>query len=172
MAVTPQFVSLLTAYQSRLYAYILCVVGDPAAAEELLQQTNLVACQKADRFEPGTDFEAWVMTIARFEIKAHRSRAGRERLIFSEAALRQLEAAAQRIPKVLDQRMELLHECFKTLSERQRQLIRQRYENDQPVGRIAESSGQSPSVIAQALYRARRALVRCMRSRLSKGQAS
>ena len=80
MSHTPHFITLLTGYQNRLYAYILSMLGDPAAAEDVLQQANLVIWSKADSFEPGSDFEAWVMTIARFEVKAYRTKVGRDRL--------------------------------------------------------------------------------------------
>ena len=172
MRQSPQFISLLTAYQNRLYAYILSLLGDPAAAEEVLQQANLVIWEKADDFEPGSDFEAWVMTIARFEVKAWRTRVSRDRLVFTDAAFARLETAAQQLPAMLEQRIALLHDCFGRLSDRQRQLIQQRYENNQSLDELSRRSGESRSVIAQALYRARLALVRCMQRKVNGEGAS
>jgi RNA polymerase sigma-70 factor (ECF subfamily) len=166
MTQSPQFISLLTAYQNRLYAYILSLLGDPAAAEEVLQQANLVIWEKADDFEPGSDFEAWVMTIARFEVKAWRARVNRDRLVFSEAAFARLETAARHLPAALERRIAILHDCFGQLTDRQRQLIQQRYQNNQSLDDLARGRGESRSVIAQALYRARLALVRCMQRKI------
>ncbi|MBI1367691.1 MAG: sigma-70 family RNA polymerase sigma factor [Planctomycetes bacterium] len=168
----PRFISLLTAYQNRLYAYILSLLADPAAAEEVLGQANLVIWEKADQFEPGTDFEAWVMTIARFQVRAWRTRAGRDRLVFSDDVADRIEAAAADLPAALDARMELLHDCFKQLSARQTELVEQRYAQNRTLEQIAHAAGESKSVIAQALYRARLALVRCMRRKLADGGAA
>ncbi|NLF07145.1 MAG: RNA polymerase subunit sigma-70, partial [Pirellulaceae bacterium] len=54
-----QFVRDLTDHQSRMYAYIMAVLGDPNAAGDVLQDANVAIWRKADEFVEGTDFWAW-----------------------------------------------------------------------------------------------------------------
>jgi RNA polymerase sigma-70 factor (ECF subfamily) len=46
-----------------LYRTALRLTRDPAAAEDLVQDTYLKAFRAADRFEPGTNLRAWLFTI-------------------------------------------------------------------------------------------------------------
>ena len=80
------FLKLYTGCQSRLYAFILTLVGNPDQASEVLQETNLVLWQKAEQFEIGTNFMAWALKVARFQVMAFRKKQSRDRLVFSEAA--------------------------------------------------------------------------------------
>ena len=57
--------ALLARYQNRLYRYLLRMVRDPAAAEDLFQQTWLRVAQNIRRFDPRHNFEAWFFRIAR-----------------------------------------------------------------------------------------------------------
>ncbi len=41
----------ITAIQNRLHAYILSLLADPVAAQDVLQETNLVLIRKADDFQ-------------------------------------------------------------------------------------------------------------------------
>ena len=49
---TGDYVQLLTGAQSRLYAYICCLVGESAAARDVLQETNLALWDKAGEYDP------------------------------------------------------------------------------------------------------------------------
>src|SRR5829696_6880439 len=46
-----------------LRAFALSLVGDRDRADDLVQDTLLRALQKQDRFEPGTNVQAWLFTI-------------------------------------------------------------------------------------------------------------
>ena len=59
-----QLVALMTQHQRRIFSYIYTLVPDRYDAEDLLQETSLVICEKFDEFKPGTDFVAWACQIA------------------------------------------------------------------------------------------------------------
>ena len=63
-----EFVSLLTASQRRLYAFICTLVIDRTDADEVLQETNLALWEQAERFEAGTDFVAWACRVAHYKV--------------------------------------------------------------------------------------------------------
>ena len=61
---TPEFIALLTSNQSRLYAYVLSLVGDRQQAQDVMQETNIVLWRKASQFTLGTNFGAWMLKVA------------------------------------------------------------------------------------------------------------
>ena len=48
----------LEAIQNRLHAYILSLLADPVAAQDVSQETNLVLIRKADDFQSDASFES------------------------------------------------------------------------------------------------------------------
>src|SRR4051812_44356366 len=55
----------LLAMTPNLRAFALSLVGDRDRADDLVQDTLLRALQKRDRFEPGTQLQAWLFTLMR-----------------------------------------------------------------------------------------------------------
>jgi len=71
------FARLITACQSRLYAYICAMVPDAEKAHDILQQANLVMLRKSDQYSRDQDFVAWACKVAYYEVlAARRDRAG------------------------------------------------------------------------------------------------
>lgn len=160
------FVTHLTGSQSRLYTYILSLTADPDLAGDVLQETNIVIWKKATEFEPGSNFSAWAMRIAHFQVLAARQRLARDRLTFNDDMLDNLAADAAAVTGNLDERLRALHHCMATLTPRHRELIERRYTAAESVQDIADDSDLKPNAVAQALHRARLALMRCIESRL------
>ena len=156
--------------QGRLYAFILSLVFDSEHAAEVLQETNLVLWRKSDQFEMGTNFPAWALKIARFQVMAHRQRMGRDRHVFDEQAVANVTDAFQRNVDVLDDRMAALGDCLDRLPDDGRRLIRQRYADGLPVKRIAAQLGHSAGRVAVRLHRLRAALMDCIRQRELEGR--
>jgi RNA polymerase sigma-70 factor (ECF subfamily) len=51
-------------YQHRLYRYLLRLVREPAAADDLFQQTWLHAAGQIHRYDPRRSFDTWLFAIA------------------------------------------------------------------------------------------------------------
>lgn len=166
------FITQLTSNQNRLFAYILSLLGDPAAADDVLQSVNLVLWREADQWNPQSSFMAWATTVARFEVLTWRKKAAREWLVFSDETLGLIEAASAARSDEFESRHAALVDCLRELSTRLRELLRQRYADETPVNVIAERVQAKPNAIAQALHRARQSLARCMHRKLSLEGAS
>ena len=82
-----QLMLLLTQHQRRIFAYLYTLVPDRHDAEDLLQETNLIICEKFAEFEPGTDFVAWACQIAWWQIRAARQKFARSKVIFDDTLL-------------------------------------------------------------------------------------
>lgn len=55
---------LLNTYYAPLYHLAFSILDDPAAADDIVQETLLTALNKIERYEPGTDLKAWLNRIA------------------------------------------------------------------------------------------------------------
>src|SRR5688572_14087827 len=82
-----QFVERLTAAQSALYGSIHALLAGATDAADVLQETNRVLWRKATTYDLARPFLPWALTVARFEVLAHRKRQSRDRLIFDDDLL-------------------------------------------------------------------------------------
>jgi len=155
--------------QRWLTAYVLAQIGDPTAADDLVQDVFSIAFEKRGTFEPGTNFGAWLRSIARNLVLRHYEKRARRPVVASDEAvarLDQLAAAAEDRavdPAWTQSRTELLRECLKELTERARRLVRERYGMGRSPAAVSASTGQSVSAVNVALFRARAALAKCLR---------
>jgi RNA polymerase sigma-70 factor (ECF subfamily) len=62
----------------RLRAFAISLAHDVTRADDLVQETILKAWNAADRFEPGTNLDAWLFTILRNQFLTGRRKAKRE----------------------------------------------------------------------------------------------
>src|SRR3974390_2916858 len=79
-----ELVALLTQHQRRIFSYIYTLVPDRPDAEDLLQETNLIICEKFDEFEQGTDFAAWACQIAYWRVRYSRQKFARSKVVFDQ----------------------------------------------------------------------------------------
>ncbi len=161
-----EFVQLFTHHQRRLFLYILSQIANPVEAEEVLQETNVVIWRKYSRFEPGTNFLAWVSQIANFEVMKYRTRRRREKLVFSDDFLQAVAQTSLERSEELESRRAALAECLKKLRPKDRELIQQRYAPGERGIHLAEQIGRPVNSVYQSLGRIRRALLECIERRM------
>lgn len=158
---------MLTRYQRRLFLHILAQVPYPVDADEILQETSIIAWDKFQQFRPGTNFLAWVSQIATFEIMKYRSRRRRERLQFSEEFLEAVAQESIAREDTLEARRAALVHCIQKLRERDRQLIQQRYSPGESGKGLAETVGRPANSVYQSLGRIRRTLLECINRQMA-----
>jgi len=162
-----EFVQLLTSHQSRLYAYILSLVGNPTLADDVLQETNTVLWEKASDFTPGTNFVAWMMKVAFLQVMAQRQRKNREKIMFDSEMINDMAQQASKHLESSDVRQRALQQCLEKLGPRHQDLVRRRYSAGASLQSIADDVGQSSESIKQALFRARSSLIECVKRTLA-----
>ena len=101
----------LTALQRSLYAYILTLLPNRTDAEDVLQETNLILCRKANEYDPEGHFQGWAFQIARYQVMAHITKSKRNRLQFSTDIIETL-AAEQIDTKKLALSQKALQLCY------------------------------------------------------------
>ena len=166
-----QYFLAVTAIQNRLHAFILSLLADPVAAQDVLQETNLVLIRKADDFQIDASFESWAYNTARFQVLAHLRDRKRDRLVLHEAFAEKLAPVAEVMAEATERRVQLLGGCVERLSEEQQSLLHKRYGREASITTLAEDHGKTPSAMKQVLYRIRNLLAACVEERLAEGAA-
>jgi RNA polymerase sigma-70 factor (ECF subfamily) len=92
--------------------------------------------------------------------------AKRDRLIFDQQLIDELGIEAETLSAEIDDRRRALRLCMVRLGERERKLLRCRYELEWSIKRIAGELGLSPGAVATSLYRIRNELLLCIEKKL------
>lgn len=156
------FVELLTLHQRRLYGFIYTLVSNPADAEDLLQQTNLVLWQKFHEFDLDRSFPAWACGIAHFLVLNYLKEKRRSHVVFSDELITRLaetrctEEDANLVDPVN------LAGCIEALSEPDRKLIELCYTATDSIKAAASALGRPAASVYVSLVRVRRLLMECL----------
>jgi RNA polymerase sigma-70 factor (ECF subfamily) len=164
-----QLMALMTRHQRRIFSYIYTLVPSRSDADDLLQETSLVICEKFDDFEPGTDFVAWAGQIAYWQVRYFRQKFARGKVLFNQDVLDAVAKTADKMTGELDQRQEALAGCLEKLPARDRQFVLTRYEQGSGVREAARQSGRSMAAAYKALTRIRKLLYDCVTNQLAGG---
>jgi RNA polymerase sigma-70 factor (ECF subfamily) len=156
------FVRLMTEHQGRLFAYVFSLLGNPDAANDVLQEINIVLWRDGREFLPGSNFKAWAFRIAHFQVMAWRQRQIRDRLVFEDDMLEVLATGARECDDMFDRRQERLTGCLEKLTPEHRELIRKRYAEGTPLQSIASERGTTANAVMQTLFRIRQRLMLCV----------
>jgi RNA polymerase sigma-70 factor (ECF subfamily) len=152
----------MTEFQPRLYGYILSLAGTPDAANDVLQDVNIVLWKQSSQFEPGSNFKAWSFRIAHFQYMAYRQKRLREKVLFSDDLIAKLATDAKEVDDSFERRAMLLERCLERMPARSREMIRLRYADELNVSQMAEKLQRKSNAIYQTLFRARRWLIDCV----------
>lgn len=160
------FSRLLVANQRRLYGFILTLVHDRAAADDILQDVSSLLWQKFDKFEPGTDFAAWGMAVSRLTILNWRRKQKRVPLPLDDQQFALLADEAVAVSCQHEARQVALGECLKKIDASGRELLASRFEMSQSVTSIAEQLGRSRVAIYKRLNRIQSLLLDCINEKV------
>lgn len=165
---TAVFVRLLRKSDRQLATYVHASLANWSDAEDVLQQVRVSLWERFDRFELGTDFNAWAFTTARYAILNHLANKSRDRLLFAPEVLEWLVVDMTSSPAICDIRLEILPHCISKLSEKQRYLLLLCYESDFTMKEVATLLGRSTNATYIAVSRARKSLRKCIERQLAK----
>ena len=157
------FVKLLTANYARIYAYIISLVPNDTDADDLMQETAAVMWENFSRFEPGTNFVSWAVTIAKFQILKYRKKHQRSRVFLSDQAYDLLISETEKIQEESQDRLQALRGCLKKLSHKDQQFVRMRYYEGASARIVAQETGTSIDAVYRYSARLNDLLLGCMR---------
>jgi len=154
------FIRLWSLHSPRVHAFALAALCEQHAADDVLQETGVVAWERFSEFAQGTDFLAWVMAIARLRI--HEIRRRSKRFVLADEVIESLADDTVQFSSELSHQFELLKSCLKQLSEPDQLLIRLRYGEGRDVASIAVAMNRTKWTVYKMLGRVHEALLRCV----------
>ncbi|MDP3849126.1 MAG: sigma-70 family RNA polymerase sigma factor [Luteolibacter sp.] len=148
---------------------VLALWPDFDGANDIVQETFLTVNRRAASFKLGTDFTAWVASIARFKIKEAWASKYRSFEILSPKIV---DSLISTMPGESDRQLELsaLKECMERLSPKAGAIVEMRYEQSHSLKEIGDRIGWTAGSVHVALSRARMLLRDCVHAKLAKAQ--
>lgn len=156
-------------HRQALLAYAYTCSRDLHLAEDIAQETLLIALRKREHYFPDADFGAWLIAIARNVWFRERERRG-----IADRASRYLhdhadELFEQRAYEQVswEQERSALRRCLDKLGEDDRGLILAHFTTGQKYQEIAERLSRTLSWVKVRMFRVRAALLGCVKQRMA-----
>src|SRR6476659_3998635 len=99
-----RLVALMKRHQRQIFSYIYVLVPNRSDAEDLLQETSLVICEKFNDFREGTDFVAWACQIAYWRVRYSRQKYARSKIVFDQEIVDVVAKTASSMSDEMDER--------------------------------------------------------------------
>jgi RNA polymerase sigma-70 factor, ECF subfamily len=119
------FDALFDRHYGVVYRFARTMLGNDAAAEEVLQETFLAVARAADRYDPRGQFRTWLLRIVRNRclnrIESERTRRAMTQATGLEAATSDGPAPPERMES--DERLARVRAALATLPDRQREAL-------------------------------------------------
>lgn len=162
------FARLFAQHDRWLFAYLVSLLGNSAAAEEVFQEVCVVLWREHEKFQMGTDFVKWVSVVAHHQVQRYRRERRRTGPQLSDAVVDLLAQDAVERVDLLESRRDALRGCLKKLSDTDRLLVEQCYGDSRETFKTAaERLGRPTNTVYKALLRIRRSLLECIERTLA-----
>jgi len=153
-------------FEQPLRAWLASQAMPGVDVDEVAQRAFVAAFARLNEYEPGTNFSAWLFTIARYQLRTETTRLRRVADYHTRYApdllQRELERRADQPPEVVLARLDHLRECLKSLGSHLRQFITWRYEEEISLEEMANRSGRSVAAVKKQLFLVRKKLQECI----------
>ena len=165
------FEVLAKQHEQMLMAYLWSLLNDHKLAEDVAQQTLLIAYRKIDSLRDPAAFPAWLRGIARLEALAA-MRGQRREVPVDPAVLQQMDEAYRQFEEhypaeTWEERFHLVEECYDRLPETLQTVCRLHYFEDRKAWQIAETLAVNLNAVLKRLERARSAIRDCVQARMA-----
>jgi RNA polymerase sigma-70 factor (ECF subfamily) len=152
------FEALFRQHQREVYAWIVRIVRDSGAAEDLTVETFWRIYRARERFQPAGNFRAWARRIATNAALDHLRRARPETELTENFA-----APPGANPAIRGETRQQIKEAFVSLPAKYRLVATLALVEDESYNNIAEALGISVALVKVRVYRA----VRMLRKKLN-----
>ncbi len=162
-----EFVTLLTAQQARIYAYILSLAPNFNDADDILQDTTKLMWEKFDDFVLGTDFLAWGKKIAYYQIMDYyRNKRKNDMFCYDENLIGKLDQNSKTLSDSPRDYQAYLNDCLKKLKQQDRTLLKLRYFENHKAQELASRFSCSVQYIYRNISRIHQLLLACIKKQV------
>ncbi len=148
--------------------YVFFLLPRQADAEDVMQEVSIQLWRKLDEFDPEQPFVPWAIRFAYLEILKSRQRQARERVLFSEELVAQLNATIAEESPLLEVRRRALDSCLSKLSDGDRALLLDRYGQHGAVQQHAVRAGLDVRRLYYIVEKLRGRLLGCIEAALAR----
>lgn len=168
---TVAFEIVLRHFERPLRAWLAAHVPLGVDVDEIAQRSFVAAFSRLDEYEAGTNFGAWLFTIARYQMRTETTRLRRIADYHSrygpDLLQRELDRRCDDSPEMWTTRLEYLQSCLESLSDHLRQFVTWRYDEEIPLDEMAARSGRSVPAVKKQLWKIRQKLQQCVETRMA-----
>lgn len=161
------FLCLFLKSQAEIRAFIGSLIRDRHACEDVFQEVALILWREFSNYDPQRSFGAWARGIAAKKVMQCWDRVDRQPVPFAPLAIQAVLDAYDRSETSSLPQMDALQQCVEKLPDRQRRLLRLRYENSLKLDEIARRLRSTVAAVHKALTRLRGRLHACVERRLA-----
>jgi RNA polymerase sigma-70 factor, ECF subfamily len=172
----PQTVAaLMTRYQHRLYRYLLRMVGESGAAEDLFQQTWLRIIERSRKYDAQRSFEGWLFAVAHNlaidYLRRRKPESLDEPLLSGETQSNLLQSVDQgALEQVLSrERADIISGAISNLHVSFREVITLRFEEEMKLEEIAAVLSLPVGTVKTRLHRGLKVLRNSLTKKLGTG---
>ncbi len=156
---------LAAEYRPMVLSYLRAVLCDEHLAEDLTQETFLVAHRKIDSFDTKRNFGAWLRGIARNKVLHDRRAAARRPLVVDSGVVEGMEQVYHLFDEATgpwETRTRRVRHCVGRLNEKYRSTVVAVYGRGQTIRQAASRIGITFAAVAKRLSRARELIRECV----------
>lgn len=168
---TAAFEVIVRQFERPLRAWLAAHAPPGVDVDEIAQRSFLAAFTRLNEFDIGTNFGAWLFTIARYQLRTETTRLRRiadyHTRYGPDLLQRELDRRCDESPEMWTTKLEYLQSCLAALSEHLRRFITWRYEEEIPLEEMAERSGRSVAAVKKQLWKIRQQLQQCVEEHLA-----
>ncbi|WP_404309396.1 sigma-70 family RNA polymerase sigma factor [Neorhodopirellula lusitana] len=153
-----------------LNAYIRSALRDSASADDVWQETMIVAWRRLHEFDRSRPFGPWLRGIAaRVMLGYSRKQAGAIQV--DESTLEYLDTRFENLQSLqgdtLDEKLQALRDCVASLPEHYRTCIELRFMKGLKPSELSQQTNQALESVKKRLVRAKGILVACINQKMA-----
>jgi RNA polymerase sigma-70 factor (ECF subfamily) len=155
---------LYARHHVRVYRFVLRLVRNEAAAEDLISEVFLEVWRQANRFEGRSAVSTWLLSIARFKSLSSLRKRSEEEL--DEESAEAIEDESDN-PEVVAQKRDkanILRQCISALSPEHREIIDLVYYHEKSVEEAAGIIGIPEATVKTRMFYARKRLAELLKA--------
>lgn len=168
---TAAFEVIVRRFERMLRTWLAGHVPPGIDVDEVAQRTFVAAFTRLDDYTPGTRFDAWLFTIARYQLKTEATRLRRVADYHARYApdllVLELQRRSCEPPELVATRLDHLQACLESLGEHLRRFVTWRYEEEILLEEMARRSGRSVAAVKKQLWSIRQTLQQCIETRMA-----
>jgi RNA polymerase sigma-70 factor (ECF subfamily) len=155
---------LFARHHVRVYRFVLRLVRDEAAAEDLISEVFLDVWRQAGRFEGRAQVSTWLLAIARFKALSALRRKPEQEL--DEDTAEAIEDTSDTPDVTLEKKQtsEVIKQCLTSLSAEHREIIDLVYYHEKSVEEVAEIVGIPEATVKTRMFYARKKLAELLKA--------